>query len=203
MFKNTDMLLHGLTETQRILKDRIAEMQYYYLMPGTKKDLIATYGFTKEASDKFTRITKVGWKCFTHDIDAQSTKTDDQIEVPVMSEPPQFGWAVPVDDVPDEVVIVLLEDEVVKCRFIESRSRSYDESRYSFLQLKTEPTKVERQYSWSNSTYFTYDSPTSLTKEKIDAYLAECTVYDLLFARQFFAESIVVGSLSASDRWGR
>ena len=207
MFKTTDTLIYGLTETQRILKEKIPNMQYYYIMEGTKKSLIEKYGFTKETSDTFIRITKVGWKCFEHDY--VDNITDDDIDCPKMIEPKQFGWAVPINNVPDEMTIVLLEDEIKKCRFIESRSRTWEACTQSFRELKIEPTTEEYSYTnySGNEVYYTrWAGPlvnTELTKERIDEYLNQCTIYDLILAMNFFKTSVERGKLSARDQWGR
>ena len=202
MFKRTEVLLYGLQEAQRLIEEKIAEMQYYYLMPGTKKDLVQNYGFTKETSNEFIRITKVGWMCFTHDIVSSKVRPDDEVELPELINPPEFGWAVPVSDVPDEVIVCMLDDNITKCRFVESRNAKGDYLIASIRQLKAEPTGSERVYNWSKTTYWAYDSPKNqkhITKENIDTYLAELSLHRLFYARKVFAYSINYGSICIPD----
>ena len=58
----------------------------------------------------------------------------------------------------------------------------------------------------SDSVYTRWKGPLrndELTKELIDGYLAQCTIYDLILAMSFFKTSVERGSLSAKDQWGR
>lgn len=193
MFKMTNLFLYGLSETQKLIQSKISQMEYYFLIEGTKKDIISKYGFTKETTNQFIRITKVGWACFKHDV-GPALKNDEHIEVPTLIDPPKFGWAVLESDVPDEVVGFLLDEGIKKYRLVESRSNTYVERHAGFMQHKKKPSTITGM-RWDGCPYefFDYSPVENLSTEIIDQYLSELSLSELMTARLNYLKSLSEG----------
>ena len=187
MFETTTILINGLIRIHDKIKKDIEVMQWYYIIPGSKKEILNTYGFSNETTSQLIRITKAGWKCFSHD---STSYTDDDIEYPDLTSPSVVGYAVPSSEIPIELTGFLLDDRIIKQRLIPSRDKSFIAMQRDFFALEKDEGEVLGTHTW-NKSFKTVD----VTEELLYDYIDSLDLYECLYVAKFIGESIQFGKL--------
>ena len=153
-----------------------------YVVPYTKKELKNVYGISKEVLDTMPRVTKKNFRYLELDLD---NKLGGQPLLGICKLK-RFGWKMEIDDVPAELTLMLLSEDVAKVKLYSS----LELATHSKPQSMSERMNVTISHYMSNAEKFTYEQHVEFIEK------CEC-IYTLDQIRSLFASSSYTGYLSA------